>query len=199
MPPCNKLLGEHLALNSRWYNRRWMLVRLRLWHHCARRLMRSTALTVRARDMTTRLVTNCWMWSTRGMPCGPKAAFATKGYFAGLSHRRGRQLGRVLATLSEEVVVDQLFAGNVQLRAALQPLVEAAETALQLDESKRARTSIRVDAGAGTVDDLNWLLARGYARDRQSVFGQTDSAPGWTGQRVDSGPSLARAFFRLGE
>jgi hypothetical protein len=45
---------------------------------------------------------------------------------------------------------------------ALQPLVEAAETTLQLDETKRTRTIIRVDAGAGTEDDLNWLLARGY-------------------------------------
>ena len=97
-----------------------------------------------------------------GMPCGPKAAFATRGYFAGLYHRRGRQLGRVLATHYEEVVVDQLFAGNVQLIKALQPLVEAAEATLQLDEAKRRRTMIRVDAGAGTEDDLNWLLARGY-------------------------------------
>jgi hypothetical protein len=97
-----------------------------------------------------------------GLPCGPKAAFATKGYFAGQYHRRGRQLGRVLATLYEEVVVDRLFAGNVQLIKALQPLVEAAETTLQLDEAKRARTILRVDAGAGTLDDLNWLLARGY-------------------------------------
>jgi hypothetical protein len=97
-----------------------------------------------------------------GLPCGPKAAFATKGYFAGLYHRRGRQLGRVLATLYEEVVVDRVFAGNVQLIKALQPLLEAAETTLNLDEAKRARTIVRVDAGAGTVDDLNWLLARGY-------------------------------------
>jgi hypothetical protein len=97
-----------------------------------------------------------------GMPCGPKAAFATRGYFAGQYHRRGRQLGRVLAPTYQEVVVDQLFAGNVQLRTALQPLVEAAETALQLDEAKRSRTIIRVDAGAGTIDDLNWLLARHY-------------------------------------
>ena len=97
-----------------------------------------------------------------GLPCGPKAAFATKGYFAGQYHRRGRQVGRVLATRYEEVVVDRLFAGNVQLIKALQPLVEAAEATLQLDEAKRARTIIRVDAGAGTVDDLNWLLARGY-------------------------------------
>ena len=71
-------------------------------------------------------------------------------------------MGRVLATQYEEVVVDRLFAGNVQLIKALQPLVEAAETTLQLDEAKRARTIIRVDAGAGTLDDLNWLLARGY-------------------------------------
>lgn len=97
-----------------------------------------------------------------GMPCGPKAAFATRGYFAGLYHRRGRQLGRVLATQYEEVVVDQLFAGNVQLIKAVQPLVEAAEATLQLDEAKRTRTIIRVDAGAGTEDDLNWLLTRGY-------------------------------------
>jgi uncharacterized protein YggT (Ycf19 family) len=97
-----------------------------------------------------------------GLPCGPKAAFATKGYFAGQYHRRGRQVGRVLATQYEEVIVDRLFAGNVQLIKALQPLVEAAEATLELDETKRARTIIRVDAGAGTLDDLNWLLARGY-------------------------------------
>jgi hypothetical protein len=97
-----------------------------------------------------------------GMPCGPKAAFATRGYFAGLYHRRGRQLGRVLATCYEEVVVDQLFAGNTQLIKALQPLVEAAEATLQPYCAKRTRTIIRVDAGAGTEDDLNWLLARGY-------------------------------------
>jgi len=97
-----------------------------------------------------------------GLPCGPKAAFATKGYFVGQYHRRGRQVGRVLATAYEEVVVDRLFAGNVQLIKAVQPLVEAAETTVELDATKRARMILRVDAGAGTLDDLNWLLARGY-------------------------------------
>jgi hypothetical protein len=107
-----------------------------------------------------------------GLPCGPKAAFATKGYFAGQYHRRGRQVGRVLATAYEEVVVDRLFAGNVQLIKALQPLVEAAEATLELDEAKRGRTIIRVDAGAGTVDDLNWLLARGYEIMAKEYSGQ---------------------------
>jgi hypothetical protein len=107
-----------------------------------------------------------------GLPCGPKAAFATRGYFAGQYHRRGRQVGRVLATQYEEVVVDRLFAGTVQLIKALQPLVEAAETTLKLDEAKRARTIIRVDAGAGTLDDLNWLLARGYLVMAKEYSGQ---------------------------
>jgi len=107
-----------------------------------------------------------------GLPCGPKAAFATKGYFAGQYHRRGRQLGRVLATQYEEVVVDRLFAGNVQLVKALQPLVQAAETTLQLNAAKRARTIIRVDAGGGTLDDLNWLLARGYLVMAKEYSGQ---------------------------
>lgn len=110
-----------------------------------------------------------------GLPTGPKAAFATKGYFAGLYHRRGRQMGRVLATHYQEVVVDQLFAGNVQLSRALQPLMEAAERTLQFDEAKRRRTMVRVDAGGGTLEDLNWLLARGYevmAKEYSSQRGQ---------------------------
>ena len=97
-----------------------------------------------------------------GMPCGPKAAFATKGYFAKQRNRRGRQLGRVLASRYDEVVVDQLFSGNTQLTKALQPLLEAAEQTLDLDEGKRQRTIVRIDAGGGSLGDVNWALAQGY-------------------------------------
>ncbi len=97
-----------------------------------------------------------------GMPCGPKAAFASKGYFAKQRNRRGRQLGRVLATRYGEVVVDRLFDGKTQLAKALQPLMEAAEHTLELNERKRQRTVVRFDAGGGSVDDVNWLLARDY-------------------------------------
>jgi hypothetical protein len=97
-----------------------------------------------------------------GMPCGKKAAFASKGYEASQRNRRGRQLGRVLASRYEEVVVDRLFDGKTQLNKALQPLIQAAEQTLALDEGKRSRTIVRVDAGGGSLDDVNWLLARGY-------------------------------------
>ena len=107
-----------------------------------------------------------------GLPSGPKAAFATTGYFARQRQRRGRQLGRVLATASDEVVVDRLFTGKVQLRSALRPLLEAAEQTLELDQARRQRTIVRLDSGGGSVGDLNWLLARGYqvhAKDYSSA------------------------------
>ncbi len=97
-----------------------------------------------------------------GLPCGPKAAFATKGYFAKQRNRRGRQLGRVLATQYQELVVEHLLPGTDQLAKALRPLVEATEQVLALDAGRRARTLIRVDAGGGSVGDINWLLGRGY-------------------------------------
>lgn len=99
-----------------------------------------------------------------GMPCGRKAEVATKGYFAKQRNRRGRQLGRVVASQYDEVVVDRVFAGTTQLAAALQPLVSAAERTLALtqDADRRARTILRVDAGGGSVADVNWALARGY-------------------------------------
>lgn len=107
-----------------------------------------------------------------GLPCGKKAAFASKGYFAKQRNRRGRQLGRVLASRYHEVVVDQVFDGKTQLATALQPLLLATEAVLALDQAKRERTLIRVDAGGGSVGDINWLLARGYqvlAKDYSSA------------------------------
>jgi len=115
-----------------------------------------------------------------GLPCGPKAALATKGYFAHQRNRRGRQLGRVLATRYGEVVSDQLFAGTTSLVTALRPLVAAAEQVLGLDAAARRRTILRLDAGGGSLDDSNWLLARGYqvhtkdySRQRARKLGQS--------------------------
>lgn len=99
---------------------------------------------------------------TSGMPAGKKAELSTKGYFPRQRNRRGRQLARVVASWYDEVVVDQLYAGTVQLTKALQSLILAAEDVLELDEAKRRRTIWRIDAGGGSDDDVNWVLARGY-------------------------------------
>src|SRR3989442_10003318 len=107
-----------------------------------------------------------------GLPCGHKAAFATKGYEALQRNRRGRQLGRVLASHYGEIVVDRLFDGKTQLTRALQPLLLAAEATLHLDADKRRRTIVRVDAGGGSLGDVNWLLARDYQVHCKDYSGQ---------------------------
>jgi hypothetical protein len=97
-----------------------------------------------------------------GMPRGPNQEGSCKGYFGENNIRRGRQPGRVIGALYEEIVVDRLFTGDVQLTTALMPLVLAAEETLESHKKKRRRTVIRVDAGGGSMDNVNWCLGRGY-------------------------------------
>jgi Transposase DDE domain group 1 len=99
---------------------------------------------------------------TTGLPCGKKAELSHKGYFAKDGIRYGRQLGRVVATDYEEIVVDQLYSGNAKLSHALRPLLLAADDLLGLNDYKRSRTIIRADAGAGSLEDVNWVLERGF-------------------------------------
>lgn len=98
-----------------------------------------------------------------GMPAGRQGEAVTKGYFAGAKNQRGRQLGRVVATLYDEIMVEHLYPGKRQLDASLQELVGAAAEVLGLDTAQRARTVVRVDGGGGTEDDITWLLEQGYA------------------------------------
>ena len=97
-----------------------------------------------------------------GLPYGHRAERASKGYFANRPGRHGRQLARVVATHYEEIIMDWVGPGNVQLNRCLRPLVEETEWMLDLDAAKRARTVLRIDAGGGGINDVNWLLKRGY-------------------------------------
>src|SRR5215216_545818 len=97
-----------------------------------------------------------------GLPCGKSAEEARKGYLSGYGVRRGRQMGRVMASAYDEVVADRLYPGNLQLHDTLPHLVEALEKTLELDEAKRRRTVLRIDAGGGSMNGINWLLRRGY-------------------------------------
>jgi hypothetical protein len=97
-----------------------------------------------------------------GMPAGRLGQGVTKGYFVQQKNRRGRQLGRVLATWYEEIVVDRLYNGKRQLDGSLPELISDAEKVLDLDVSKRKRTILRVDGGGGDDKNINWILGRGY-------------------------------------
>ena len=99
-----------------------------------------------------------------GLPCGRRAEEATKGYFSGARGRRGRQLGRVVATNYGEIVIQALYPGKKQLSQAFRSLVEEAEKVLGLDgeAKKREKVLLRADGGGGTEKEINWALERGY-------------------------------------
>ena len=121
---------------------------------------------------------------TSGLPAGKQGEQVTKGYFSGKRGRRGRQLGRVWATLYEEVIVDRLYSGKIQLEKSFQQLVEMAEDVLELGPAQRKRTILRFDAGGGTDKHINWALGRGYelltkAKNWQRVRKLTESIEQW--------------------
>jgi hypothetical protein len=103
-----------------------------------------------------------------GWPGGCQGEGVEKAFFPDKVHRRGRQLGRVLATRYEEVVVDRLYPGKRQLESCLVGLIGEAEEILALRgegkeiQNKRENTVLRVDGGGGTEADINWMLSRGY-------------------------------------
>ena len=96
------------------------------------------------------------------MLSGEQAEGATKGYFSGHENRRGRQLGRVTASLYDEIVCEKLYPGTVQLEKNLPELIEMAENVLDMDEKRRKRTILRVDAGGGTDANINFFLEHDY-------------------------------------
>jgi hypothetical protein len=97
-----------------------------------------------------------------GMPAGRQGEGVEKGYFAQQKNRRGRQLGRVVASLYDEIVAERLYNGKTQLDRSLQQLVLDAESVLDRNPGLRKRTILRIDAGGGRDADLNWVLNRDY-------------------------------------
>jgi Transposase DDE domain group 1 len=97
-----------------------------------------------------------------GMPAGRQGDGSETGYFAKQKNKRGRQLGRVYATVYDEIVSEQLYSGRTQLNRSLQELVVAAESTLNLNRGFRQRTILRIDGGGGNDADINQLLTSGY-------------------------------------
>jgi hypothetical protein len=97
-----------------------------------------------------------------GRECGKRAEKATKGYFAHHRGAYGRQQGRVLATWYEEIVCESLFPGNTRTDAAIPQLLADCQDVLDLTDEQRARTIVRLDAGGGTIEEINAILRAGY-------------------------------------
>jgi hypothetical protein len=59
-------------------------------------------------------------------------------------------------------VASLLYPGNTLSQAVLADAVSALERALRIQPAQRSQVCIRLDAGFGTDDNLNWLLRQRY-------------------------------------
>lgn len=97
-----------------------------------------------------------------GLCAGHLGEGVTKGYFPNRKNARGRQLGRVIATHYDEIITERLMPGKRQLESSLIALVDATAATLELSETKRENTILRIDGGGGTDANIEALLARKY-------------------------------------
>lgn len=74
----------------------------------------------------------------------------------------GRQLARVSAVNYGETLWSKLYPGNRHTVRCLRPAVHGAETALELTAKQRRRVVWRLDGGAGSDEQVCWLLEQGY-------------------------------------
>ena len=65
----------------------------------------------------------------------------------------------------------------MQLGKALRQLVAFTEQTPDLNEYRRSRTILRLDVGGGSIDEVNWLLARGYQLHGKDISAKR--AEGW--------------------
>jgi hypothetical protein len=134
-----------------------------------------------------------------GLPAGVQGEGVTKGYFAGEKKRRGRQLGRVIATWYDEIVTERLYAGNRQLHASLHDLVLSSEQVLTLHRPERQRTLLRVDGGGGETTQIDWELKRGYlilvkAQGWKRIHKMAQPVTNWTPDPRDPDRQMAWAL-----
>lgn len=99
-----------------------------------------------------------------GQPASKHAEHSTKGYFAGEKNRYGRQLARVVAPATQEIVAESLYPGNTPSCAVFKTMVTHMEHRLPLDTpAQRRLLRLRMDAGFGTDANINFALWRGYS------------------------------------
>ncbi len=71
-------------------------------------------------------------------------------------------MARVSAVKYRETIWSELYPGNRHTVTCLQPAVLASEIALDLAPDQRKRVVWRMDGGAGSDEEIRWLLARHY-------------------------------------
>ena len=96
------------------------------------------------------------------LPAAKTAEGSEKGYVAQKKNQYARQLARVLVPETQEIVAQQLYSGSTQSLAVFKEMVGQMEGVLKLDTpAQRSQIRLRLDAGFGTTENINFALWRG--------------------------------------
>ena len=94
---------------------------------------------------------------------------------------------RVLRAVNyQETLWSDLFPGNRLTMKCLQPAVLGVESSFELSLQQRKRTLYRLDGGAGTDENLHWLLGRDYQLLTKGFSGKRAHALARCVQRWDA-------------
>jgi Transposase DDE domain group 1 len=100
-----------------------------------------------------------------GLPCSKNYEAACPGYFADCPKgTTGRQLFRFSAASYNEIIYEEVFPGNTTSSnlANFKKVLEATFATLGLKPEQKGAVLLRLDAGFGTSEILNYLLEEGY-------------------------------------
>ena len=113
-------------------------------------------------DENTKAVTTIDM-ALSPLPTSKRAEKSEKGYVAKKKNQYTRQLARVVAPDTQEIITQQLYSGSTKSLTVFKEMVYQMEQALGLTTTaQRQRIRLRLDAGFGTDENINFALWRGY-------------------------------------
>ena len=97
------------------------------------------------------------------LPASKASEGSKKGYVAKKKKQYTRQLARVLAPSTSEILSQSLYYGNTVSCSVLKEMVYKMERQLEVEtKAKRQHLQLRLDAGFGTDSNINFSLWRGY-------------------------------------
>ncbi len=97
------------------------------------------------------------------LPASKASEGSKKGYVAEKKNQYTRQLARVLVPSTSEILSQTLYYGNTVSCSVFKEMVYKMEHQLFLDtKAKRQKIQLRLDAGFGTENNINFALWRGY-------------------------------------
>ena len=97
------------------------------------------------------------------LPIGKRSEGAKKGYISKQQNTYTRQLARLMRSDTQEMLCNELYAGDTRCDTVFKKMIGKLEAALAPDAAeKHCEVHLRFDAGFYTDANINYALWRGY-------------------------------------